>query len=314
LSALRRHAFSENSHFAVASILELTLPNEALTYVCGVNVENFEHNRLSLHAEQNALAAAQSLFGEGFKVSKVWVMAAPDFVEQGSDHPLATHLVMPCGHCRQILLSFSSLDTEVCSVTVNGEFGKPERLLDLLPKAFGEQDIKTERNDPGSLKQEPGTKTEKLQVSHLLAQTMALSNDEIRAYFAVMEPHIIDPKFKTSNVLACLIQATDQDGKLRYFPGSLMQDIAFLTTDAIFSSLGLAMTELGGKQFIIQAIHCYGSQTFPTSLSGSELNFLALFATMNTQVIYHTETESTKPISLKHLMETQVYDKFRDKH
>lgn len=94
LQNLREHSLIDSSHYAVSAIIEIKLDDNTYAYVSGVNIENHEHNRLSMHAEQNALATAQTLLGGNIRFSKVWVMGAPNFIKSGSNHPLADNHAM----------------------------------------------------------------------------------------------------------------------------------------------------------------------------------------------------------------------------
>ncbi|MCX7117405.1 MAG: hypothetical protein NTW94_05810 [Legionellales bacterium] len=299
LRRLRHNALIESSHFAVSTILELRLVDGSFAYVSGVNVENTEHNRLGMHAEQNAIVAAQSLFGAKIKFSKAWLMGAPDNVEVGSESPLANNFITPCGHCRQILLSFSTPETALYSVTVNGAVAPAETLLGLLPKAFSERDLETTSEDMPS----PAPATGRLGLfaeaptpspSRFLKISTELTNVQIRGACATIKPHVIVEGFKTSQITACMIKVADE-GSFLYFPGALVQDIAFLTTDPVFSSIGQAVTEFGGSRLKIQEVNLYGSSLAPDQLSGSELHHLARFSTLETRFKFHTR-EETSPV------------------
>ena len=289
LTALRKHALIDSSHFAVAAVAMIKRPDGQFAYIGGVNVENSEHNRLGMHAEQNAIAAAQSILGEDVKFSKIWVMGAPDAIEPGSTHFLADNHVKPCGHCRQILLSFSAVESEVYSVTVNGVIGEPELLPALLPTAFSERDLDTvviEGDMP------------LVQISRLPWLQVSLSDANIRTFCSEIKPHMINPAFQTSSIVACIIKASDHSATQScYFPGALVQDIAFLTTDALFSSVGQAVTQFGAG-FQLQEVHLYASILNPAQLSGSELSHIARFSTASTRIKFHTASESGQFLTL----------------
>lgn len=293
LRELRQNALIDSSHFAVAAIIEIKDEHGHFAYVCGVNVENSEHNRLSLHAEQNAIAAAQSLFGDNFTVSRAWIMGAPDDVIVGSQHPLANNFIKPCGHCRQILLGFSTPETHIYSVAVNGRIEEPKRLDTLLPDAFETNDL---HHDAHSCKKNMGRLN--TNIPNLPSLGQELNSGQIRAAFRSMMPRMVDTRFSTSDTQACIIKVIDKKGFCQYVQGALVQDIAFLTTDAIFSGIGLAVTRLGG-QFAIKEIHLYGQNKPPFRLSGSELEHLARFATAETILMYHTPETSSNAFSLK---------------
>ncbi|MGE3920689.1 MAG: cytidine deaminase, partial [Gammaproteobacteria bacterium] len=248
-----------NSHFAVAALVEVQLDENAYVYVGGVNVENREHNRLGLHAEQNAIAAALTLFGEPCLFTNIWIMGAPDNVETNSDSPLANNFVMPCGHCRQILMSFLSADANVFSITLNGEISEPFQLDYLLPKAFSERDL-------GDLTNSYQAKQNTIDFSALLSDPSHKDQEKIFQYLNSIQSHIIHVDFKTSGTTACLIKLNSG----YYIPGALIQDIAFLTTDAVFASIGLAITSFG-KDIQIEAIYLLGN---PSELTSSEIQLI----------------------------------------
>lgn len=282
LSALRRHALVDSSHFSVAAVLELRLANGQYVRVGGVNVEHHRHNRLSLHAEQNAFATAHSLFGSAFSLLAVWVMGAPEGIEAGSQHTLAANHPQPCGHCRQILLSRADEQTRVYSVAVNGTVAPADPLLTLLPKAFSERDL---RDDGAPDTPKPRGATD---------ETASLHNACL-----ALTPHLIHTDFQTSDVYACVLRVQDNNGAGYDVSGVLVQDIAFLGTDAVFAAIGQAVSTLGGGNVTIREAHLASSRLDAGQLSGSELETLARFATLDTRVVFHNQAGSSKPYTLE---------------
>lgn len=291
LGRLRQNALIESSHFAVAAVLEWQLPNDQLVYVGGVNVEHTEHNRLSMHAEQNALVTAMGLFGRQALLSKIWIMGAPEGIEPGSNHPLAEHFVLPCGHCRQILINFTAPNTTLFSVSVNGTITNPMHLEDLLPQAFSERDLYTE---PALL-----THTN----SHapclsILQEQGDLSDEAIIEAQNHLFPHIIDPQFITTPIRTCIVKIRTAHGSA-YYPGALMQDIAFLTTDAVFASLGFAISEQGHQALKIDCVYLSGNG----ELSGCELTQLMRFSTKNTVLKFYDNNQLCRVYQLPEYIE-----------
>ena len=302
LGDLRQNSLVDSSHFRVSAIVEILLDDLTFAYVGGVNIEHSEHNRLGMHAEQSAIVAATSLFGKSFKLLNVWVMGAPDSITKGSSDPLADNFVNPCGHCRQILLSFATERTAVFSVTVNGAVKDPASLVDLLPRAFSERDLSieatvTKPQGKGSA-HSLFAPVPKIQPCKFLEHHADLDDAEIRSLGAAIIPHVIHPGFKTSQIQACIIKVNDLHA-IHYFSGALVQDIAFLTTDAVFASIAEAITEFGGKGLKIKEIHLYGESLDPAQLSGVELQHITRFSTSDTKVQFHKHDESSKIFSIK---------------
>ncbi len=115
----RRHAYAPYSHYRVGAAL-LTSDGEIYT---GVNVENAVYP-LGLCAERVAVFKAVS---EGHRRFEAIVVAT----ENGGT---------PCGACRQVLAEFG-LDLTVFVVNGQGELVLETTLRDLLPAAFGPNDL-----------------------------------------------------------------------------------------------------------------------------------------------------------------------------
>ena len=311
LRQLRQHAVVESSHFSVAAIIQVQQPQGQYAYVCGVNVEHREHNRLSMHAEQNAIVAAQSLLGDGTRFINAWVMGALNTIDENSDHELASNFVRPCGHCRQILMSFSLPETKIYSITVKGVQSEPEDMGSLLPNAFSERDLANDKpSTPPNMSEAHAMPSNlfslpvspKAQPKRLLQHSMRLSDDNIRLHCQATKPHIINATFETSAIHACMILVETKQGP-RYFSGALVQDIAFLTTDAIFASVGQAVTALGGNGLLLKEIHLFGPDLSlehldDMNLSGCELSHLKRFSDAQTLVTFHNTTGSSDVFTL----------------
>lgn len=114
------YAYAPYSRFAVGAAL-LTTGGRILA---GCNVENASYG-LAICAERNAVAAMVAGHPDDREIQLVAVVspyAAPCF---------------PCGACRQVLREFN------CQQVLVDEGGgvRSHRLVDLLPHAFGPQDL-----------------------------------------------------------------------------------------------------------------------------------------------------------------------------
>lgn len=279
LRDLREHCHIKQSHFAVSSVVE-TRCGDQYIYAGGVNVENDDHNKLGMHGEQNALVTLQSVMGGSAHFSKIWIMAAPESVVAGSNDPLADNFALSCGHCRQILLSFSQPDSVVYSVSCNGAVSGPYDLKEWLPGTFNEGDLNIQKVQESETRQ---TEMIALYRDNFLIKNSSDPTQIIFDLFSqLLKPHIIDLKFVTSPIFAVMFKLTNGC----YIPGVLVQDIAFLTTDAIFAALGHAITRFGATAVHIEEIHLYGKiNTDELSLlTGSELGLLRKFGDRDTPV------------------------------
>jgi cytidine deaminase len=270
LRDLRKHCLIDSSHFAVSALLEVTLSEHSYYYIGGVNVENAEHNRLSMHAEQNAIASACTLLGADIEFTAIWVMGAADTVQSETATLAGDTHVKVCGHCRQILLSFAARNAQVYTVSVNGEIGEPDPLDDLLIKGFKEHHLNPVMVDSlGSHKSQLASPA--FPLMPLLEQTQELSSATIFQYLQLASPHILSADYQTSAITACLLQLKHH----RYLPGVLVQDVAFLSTDALFAAVGLAVSHLGFQEICLDAVHCYSASPGLKQFSGSEIDLLA---------------------------------------
>jgi cytidine deaminase len=112
------HAYAPYSHFHVGAALLLTDGN----IVTGCNVENASY-RLTVCAEQSAIAAAVSLHGPRIRIRAIAVANLNATASQ------------PCGACRQTIHEFSTPDTIVFFPAEAGAIAQAT-IADLLPAAF----------------------------------------------------------------------------------------------------------------------------------------------------------------------------------
>jgi cytidine deaminase len=116
--AVAHHAYAPYSHFRVGAAVLLSDG----TIVTGCNVENASY-RLTVCAEQAAIASAVSLHGPGIRIRAIAVANLNDTASQ------------PCGACRQTIHEFSTPDTIVFFPGENGAIAQAT-IAALLPAAF----------------------------------------------------------------------------------------------------------------------------------------------------------------------------------
>jgi cytidine deaminase len=116
--AVAHHAYAPYSNFRVGAAVLLTDG----TIVTGCNVENASY-RLTVCAEQAAIAAAVSLHGPKIRIQAVAVANLNGTASQ------------PCGACRQTIHEFSTPDTIVYFPGEKGAITQTT-IADLLPAAF----------------------------------------------------------------------------------------------------------------------------------------------------------------------------------
>jgi cytidine deaminase len=116
--AVAQHAYAPYSNFRVGAAILLTDGN----IVTGCNVENASY-RLTICAEQAAIAAAVSLHGPQVRIRAIAVANLNDTASQ------------PCGACRQTIHEFSTPDTIVFFPGEKGAIVQAT-IAELLPAAF----------------------------------------------------------------------------------------------------------------------------------------------------------------------------------
>jgi cytidine deaminase len=116
--AVAHHAYAPYSNFRVGAAVLLTDG----TIVTGCNVENASY-RLTVCAEQAAIAAAVSLHGPKIRIQAIAVANLNDTASQ------------PCGACRQTIHEFSTPGTIIYFPGEKGAVAQAT-IADLLPAAF----------------------------------------------------------------------------------------------------------------------------------------------------------------------------------
>lgn len=277
LHLLRAHASAPLSDYHVAAIAEVDWPEEGFFYTFGVNVEIAHHNRLGIHGEQNAIVSALTTFGSKTKFTKVWIMAAP--ANASSDAPPKPG--KSCGHCRQIMVSLAAPNAEIYAVALNGQFLAPDSFENgFLPDAFSEHDVPTEI----IANQRSRMTKQKLAILERVNAIQPFTENEIVMWLKSLTPHIISPNFQTSPITACILQCNYQG----YAAGVLVQDVAFLTTDAVFAAIGNAITRFGNSDLEFTAIYLTSANTSPAQFSATEIQVLNSYINDTTAVSIYT--------------------------
>lgn len=120
--AVLKNAYAPYSGLHVGACLKM----QDGTYICGVNVENASYG-LSNCAERSAIFSAIS---QGYRKQDIVSMAIV------SD---ATHIITPCGACRQVLVECMLPKTPIIlSDKVNTI---ETNIADLMPQSFTQEDL-----------------------------------------------------------------------------------------------------------------------------------------------------------------------------
>jgi cytidine deaminase len=121
--AAAQQAYAPYSHFRVGAAVLLTNGH----VVTGCNVENASY-RLTVCAEQNAIAAAVARYGPQIRIRAIAVANLNSTASQ------------PCGACRQTIHEFSTPETIIFFPGENNTL-EQTTMAELLPAAFN---LKTE--------------------------------------------------------------------------------------------------------------------------------------------------------------------------
>jgi cytidine deaminase len=116
--AVAHNAYAPYSNFRVGAAVLLTSGH----IITGCNVENASY-RLTVCAEQNAIAAAVALLGPNIRIRAIAVANLNETASQ------------PCGACRQTIHEFSTPDTIVFFPGEKGAIAQAT-IAELLPAAF----------------------------------------------------------------------------------------------------------------------------------------------------------------------------------
>lgn len=129
LRALRERAWVPESHYRVAAIVALPATDGKMIGFGGVNVESRDH-RLSVHAEESALALMVAALGKSAVAHRAWTMG--------------DNFARPCGNCRQQLTNLATgPGMHITCLTPDGD-KTTSTLGHLLPDPFTFQQIDPE--------------------------------------------------------------------------------------------------------------------------------------------------------------------------
>lgn len=287
LKELRSYAWAPLSDYHVATIVEVRKGNH-FYYIPGVNIELPGHNRLSLHSEQTALENAIALLGGDIKFSRMWIMAAPAKATPEQEPSAGKS----CGHCRQISINLAEPHAKIHTVTLSGKILPPDTFENgFLPGSFSEGDVAISTPAPsapltGSTDQKPTLfQPPKVKTWDILKEKRKLTPHQIKQYLQVASPHIVSNEFKTSPITACIAECDNG-----YTVSALMQDIAFLTTDAIPGVIGNAITQFGNQGLRFREIHLASASLDPGQFSMTEIQLLSEYMHKKTMVHFYTPT------------------------
>lgn len=284
LTDVRNNALAPFSNYKVGAVVEVSLSENLYFYTSGVNVEDHSHNRLSLHGEQNALANAITLLGGHTEFSSLWVMAAAvDAVPDPNQIAGKS-----CGHCRQIMVSLAQPGAQIYAVTLDGRFTSPPDNFEagqFLPDPFSEKDLNPQSPN-SNLHTSSINFHRELQAWEVFNQSNKLSADKIKEYLQRLSPHIINQNFQTSPITACIARCNNG----YYAPGVLMQDVAFLTTDAIYAVIGNAVRRFGGENLRFDEMHIISNDSQPGQFTSAEIESLTFGGYTHDQTMVHFYT------------------------
>jgi cytidine deaminase len=116
---IRKNAYAPYSNFHVAAAL-LCADGDIIT---GINVESSSYG-LSVCAERNAIATA---VGKGKKDFEALAVVSRSGVS-------------PCGACRQVIYDICG-NIDIVLADEQGEIQDTLKMVDLLPRAFGQKDL-----------------------------------------------------------------------------------------------------------------------------------------------------------------------------
>nr|WP_269816169.1 cytidine deaminase [Halomonas sp. G15] len=121
LMAVRGNAYAPYSRHPVGAVVI----GESGTRYAGANVEVAHYKGIC--AEASAISAMVSA-GER-RLGEVWVIGP------------GAHLCTPCGDCRQRIREFADEHTRIRVVNADGELLKEYSMAELLPDAFGPENL-----------------------------------------------------------------------------------------------------------------------------------------------------------------------------
>ena len=219
LQDMRTLSFAPESHYAVAAVLRAGLGDEGDYYFAGVNVENKEH-RLSLHAEENAIAAMVAGLGPHADIRETWLMAGPQDA-RAAVFGEASY----CGKCRQQISGFCrNADVPMHTVGADGSV-RSSSIGSFLPGAF----VLDKRNTAPEQAPDEKTVQARLQGKSGLRSAEKFSR----------QPQTVTLQLSNGASVG----------------GARMEDAAFLSINAAQAAVGIAVAEYGQCEIESIALH-----------------------------------------------------------
>lgn len=288
LRSLRGKGFPALSHFDVCAVFKVKAGNE-YWYVAGVNVENADLI-VGTCAEEGALAAVATAFGQHAEVVEGWVMGAPGGV-QGS--AIACY---PCGECRQRMAHYAAPDAPIHIVTLNGDIIHTLPFGELLPHAFSFRDLThLEKHGTVNHKHPLAVEDRIFRVS-----SMQLTTQQIAEWLLSLKADV--------QVTAVHKLAVVRTEKGAYAAGVALENAAYpSSTNAVQSALAVMHARFG-RQKVVEAWYMVrrGSAILAEPLSGCMWQVLYTFAT-GKHIPVHTFMPDGKLKTMPFPMEMPVF-------
>lgn len=242
LRILRRNAYVPGSGYQVAAIVMMKAEG-GFYFAGGVNVECFEH-RLNMHGEESAIAALTTAFGKRAVIDAVWVMAAPDYLSEPQDNPMAALHGQTCGNCRQQIANLARHpDIPVTAITLNGD-PMTVNLDVLLPHSFSFADF-----NPAIAEQMKARlaqiKNKAEDINHRLIRREPQSEDQIFHWLKTLES--VD---YASGRGQAVVLTLDNGVTIA---GVKFENAAYTGQGAMQAALGIAATTFG--KITVTAVH-----------------------------------------------------------
>lgn len=300
LTRLRGQPFVAQSHFDVTSVLKIHIGEESY-YVGGVNVENVELTVGSC-AEEGALSAAVTAFGEHIDVVEAWVMGAPRNMEMSD---LACY---PCGECRQRLAQYMAPDAAIHIVSLDGKLRDTKTRGELLPMAFSFRDL--EERSEYSAQTHPKHSDAALRLTR--QPPAPLDNDQICQWMAELQSDV-----RVSGVDQKIIFRLDSGA---YVAGVRLENAAYpSSTSAVQSAVALMHTRYGHSKIAEMWVQVSYRQQQETEirntlvpLSGALLQVLYQFVAEDDMVVNILDGDGhIRKLTLKKLIsDVRTWSKF----
>lgn len=305
LHKLREHSYIPKSHFAVAAIIRVILPDGRKVYYGGVNVELPGNNCTAMHAEQTAFASALSDETDVI-LDSVWVMGgieaatANNHLEAGNKH------IQPCGHCRQLLFNRpENGKATIYSVAINENKipTSTHTLSDLLPCAFNQEDLAKDNKhtdraytDPASSARCNATQWTGYEPQSYMQPGKQLSTQEINSILRKSKPFVIDLNHELVPTTVCIMRVADNKA---YGLGVLVQEAGFQTTPAFSSTIASLIARKGVAHLQIDEVHLYSPTDVSPGLSMDELAMLSIVSHEDVKIHLYNQSGFIKALNIE---------------